>query len=564
MRTKRINKHNRGIYAVIILASTILIFADTAVFSAEKYKQGLVGQRFGEADLRRVKNAEVIDSLEHLWTENDDRGGSWSSRWQGYIVAPATGEITFHAETNKKVTIEIGGKERIRIPGELDPSGVFEFLQAQPGHMERTATIPMVNGKQYPITITYILENGSYGYLRVKWSWKGQKLTSIPRENLRHTTQQERDVNYQSALPIDRSAFVTVPVRHVMVYAKPGRFAGWPANDGLWSWGDEILVGFHEGTYQSVKKLSKGHCLNRGQPRRDLLARSLDGGQTWTIEYPDNYAGDGGKVQPCPGNINFAHPNFAMHCRGAQFRISYDMGKNWEGPYKLLDIGKKLSARTDYIVNGPNECLFFLSAEEPRVEAVFKDRAFCAMTKNGGKTIHFLSWMTDEPISVRSVMPSTVRLSGNCLVSALRRRLDVHLEDDVDFSKDWIDVYQSKDGGKTWRLLSKVADTETDNANDEERNGNPPSLIRLKNGRLCVTYGYREFPYGIRAKLSSDNGKTWSEEIHLRDDGRTWDLGYTRTVQRPDGKIVTIYYYATEENPEQHIAATIWDPDKVK
>ena len=42
------------------------------------------------------------------------------------------------------------------------------------------------------------------------------------------------------------------------------------------------------------------------------------------------------------------------------------------------------------------------------------------------------------------------------------------------------------------------------------------------------------------------------------------DLGYPRVVQRADGKIVTIYYYATEENPEQHIAATIWDPDKVK
>ena len=33
-------------------------------------------------------------------------------------------------------------------------------------------------------------------------------------------------------------------VRHVKVYAERGRFGGWPANHGLWSWGDEILVGF--------------------------------------------------------------------------------------------------------------------------------------------------------------------------------------------------------------------------------------------------------------------------------------------------------------------------------
>ena len=38
-----------------------------------------------------------------------------------------------------------------------------------------------------------------------------------------------------------------------------------------------------------------------------------------------------------------------------------------------------------------------------------------------------------------------------------------------------------------------------------------------------------------------------------------WDIGYTRSIQRPDGKIVTIYYYSTEKNVEQHIAATIWE-----
>jgi hypothetical protein len=33
--------------------------------------------------------------------------------------------------------------------------------------------------------------------------------------------------------------------RHVMIYHEPGRFAGWPANHGIWSWGDEILSGHH-------------------------------------------------------------------------------------------------------------------------------------------------------------------------------------------------------------------------------------------------------------------------------------------------------------------------------
>ena len=45
----------------------------------------------------------------------------------------------------------------------------------------------------------------------------------------------------------------------------------------------------------------------------------------------------------------------------------------------------------------------------------------------------------------------------------------------------------------------------------------------------------------------------------LRQDAHTWDMGYTRTVVRPDGKLVTIYYYTTAERPEQHLEATIWE-----
>jgi hypothetical protein len=46
----------------------------------------------------------------------------------------------------------------------------------------------------------------------------------------------------------------------------------------------------------------------------------------------------------------------------------------------------------------------------------------------------------------------------------------------------------------------------------------------------------------------------------LRKDGAAWDLGYVRTAQRPDGRIVTVYYFPEEQFTERIIAATIWDP----
>ena len=101
--------------------------------------------------------------------------------------------------------------------------------------------------------------------------------------------------------------------------------------------------------------------------------------------------------------------------------------------------------------------------------------------------------------------------------------------------------------------MNKVADT---------GRGNPPSMIKLKDERLAMTYGYRAEPYGIRARLSSDRGQTWGDEIILRKDAGNWDLGYPRTVQRPDGKIVTIYYYNDSPDKERYIGATIWDPGK--
>ena len=81
----------------------------------------------------------------------------------------------------------------------------------------------------------------------------------------------------------------------------------------------------------------------------------------------------------------------------------------------------------------------------------------------------------------------------------------------LDKPKSWIDAYASHDDGQTWSFLSTPE--------PDTGEGNPPSLLRLADGRLCLIYGRRARPYGILARLSSDQGKTWSDPIVLRDDG---------------------------------------------
>ena len=252
-------------------------------------------------------------------------------------------------------------------------------------------------------------------------------------------------------------------------------------------------------------------------------------------------------LKDCPGGIDFTDPNFAMTIRmtdvsvgPSRFYYSTDRGHNWRGPFRLpLFDQTGIAARTDYIVIGKHDCLLFLTAAKRDGE---EGRPLCVRTTDGGKSWQFVAWIGDEPQGY-AIMPSTVRLGPTELLSAIRCR---------DADRSWIDTYRSLDLGKSWkRDETPVSDL---------GEGNPPSLIRLKDGRLCLTYGYRAPPYEIRARLSSDGGRTWDPEFTIRGNGGGRDLGYPRSVQRPDGKIVTVYYFHDEPKGDRYIAATIWEP----
>ncbi len=507
-------------------------------------KQGLVGAYYGNADFTNIKESELLHRLEMSWDEETGHGRSWSGIWEGLIDAPVSGKVTFYLSTTQSAALEIARQPRISV--ENDPDSLQVELEMDKGHA-------------YPIKIWYGHVKGGEGYLNIQWSWGSLPRSKIPPERIYFTSRQAEKWNWviePDPQDIDYSQFIKAEAKHVMVYDEPGRFCGWPANNGIWLWEDEVLVGFTLSYYQE-KELH--HSVDETKPSKSVLARSLNGGTTWSLEDPENFVGDGGKVKKLRQPIDFNHPDFAFRSNGSNYFYSYDRGKSWNGPFEFPPlVDSKLTSRTDYLILNDKTCLFFLSAEEDQVWARLQDRAFAAVTKDGGSTFQFLSWITDS-IKVRSVMPSTVRINDSHLVSALRRRFDRKYENKPRYPQNWIDVYESLDQGRTWQFLSKVADTDRG-----KHNGNPPCLLKLEDGRLCVTYGFRGVPYGIRAKLSSDNGKTWGEEIHLRDDGRTFDLGYTRSVQRTDGKIITIYYYTTDKYREQHIAATIWDPKSIR
>lgn len=351
-------------------------------------------------------------------------------------------------------------------------------------------------------------------------------------------------------------------MKQVTVFKEDGRFGGWPANFGIWSWDNEILVGFARGWY---KNLGNRHHIDRDRPEEHLFARSLDGGETWVIENPSEKGyliPQGGSlhgIQPpwleappatdCPGGVNFTHPDFAMTLRmndvdagQCRFFVSYDRGHNWQGPWNLPHFGNQgTAARTDYIVEDQDSCLMFSTASKADGD---EGRPFCARTDDGGKTWEWVSWIMEEPTGF-GIMPSTVRLGDNELLSIIRRR---------EPGKRWNEAYYSADNGKTWTFRSNPVESLGE--------GNPASAIRLKDGRILTTNGNRQEPFNIEARISADNGVTWGEPIVLRGNGGGRDIGYPRTIQRPDGMVVTTYYWHDDPNTERYIGGTIWDPSK--
>jgi len=331
------------------------------------------------------------------------------------------------------------------------------------------------------------------------------------------------------------------PMEHVVVIKEEGRFSAWPANRGIWNWGDEILVGLVHGHY--AENPTGGHDIDRDKPSDDLLARSMNGGEAWDV-FERVVVEPEGSVPAEP--IDFQEEDTILNFRGSHWFVSKNRGDTWTGPYDLVDVGRPgLLARTDYLVEGPRRVTAFMAAEKT---GGGEGQAICIRTRDGGLTWEHVGWIGPEPPEDYgyAIMPATVSLGGDNYLSFIRRggRFDGQ-------KQWWIETYLSPDFGESWYRLHEPT---IDNA------GNPATLTRLDNGDLALTYGWRSAPYGIRARISKDNGITWSDEIILRADGASWDIGYPRTVQRADGKCVTVYYFHHPDQPERYIAATIWDP----
>ena len=95
----------------------------------------------------------------------------------------------------------------------------------------------------------------------------------------------------------------------------------------------------------------------------------------------------------------------------------------------------------------------------------------------------------------------------------------------------------SDDGGRSWTEPIKT-----------QIWGHPAHLLKLADGRILCTHGYRRTPLGVRTVFSEDSGETWdvAGTVVLRGDSSghsphrgegtgVGDVGYPVSMQLPGG-----------------------------
>lgn len=365
-----------------------------------------------------------------------------------------------------------------------------------------------------------------------------------------------------------------VRVERSLVHREPGRFAGWPANYGMWCWGDEVVAVFAVGW---TGRLDGLHARDLSRPFEPVQARSHDGGRTWTTEpftgtiptgarslSADEHVEPRLRVGPRVGRddfvpleqpVDFTDPETVLLCartgleRGSWswFYVSRDRARHWSGPFLLPDPGTGgIAARTDVVPLGERSALLLLTV--PKSDGA-EGRVLAVRTDDGGRSFHPAGWVGPEPTGF-AIMPSSRRLPDGSVLTAVRRAGPADRPGEP--YRHWIDVHRSSDAGANWSLLGTAVD-------DTGPGGNPPALVALPDGRLVISYGYRSSPFGLRAVVSTDDGRSWSEPLVLTDDCAVADLGYPRSVLLGD-TVLTVYYANAGAESERFIEAVRWIP----
>jgi sialidase-1 len=271
-------------------------------------------------------------------------------------------------------------------------------------------------------------------------------------------------------------------------------------------------------------------------------------------------------IAPVPGEVDLAKappgdPSARTEVRSAGIFQglwtvrSTDGGRTWTPRRPVTVTGlPPLAARAPVIEQADGSLLLIVNDyNRPDGKTRVWARIHCLRSMDQGATWAHHALVGDGAADrLHFLEPGWVRLRDGRILAMLRTRGEGAAGVREAPPAGYLFQTVSADGGRTW---TKPAPT--------PMWGFPAHLLELRDGRILCAYGYRQKPYGVRATLSRDGGRTWAVkgEIVVRDDGGSVDLGYPVSVQLADDTVLMAYYFNQEragapETATRYIAGT--------
>ena len=218
---------------------------------------------------------------------------------------------------------------------------------------------------------------------------------------------------------------------------------------------------------------------------------------------------------------------------GGYYIKSEDGGKKWKGPFYPPGIspeihygayGNKLPAYNRGALYESKDGRIFWIVVARHNNKITSNHLI--VSKDKGRTWKYSGEVAkDSSISFNEA--SVIETPNRDIVGFLRT---------ADFDDQAV-IARSKDGGKTFKWQSMGF------------KGHPSNALRLPDGRVLLTYGYRHKPFGIRARILNSECTDFetAPEMVLREDGDNDDIGYTWPVQLDKNRVLVVYYVNSAE-----------------
>ncbi len=177
------------------------------------------------------------------------------------------------------------------------------------------------------------------------------------------------------------------------------------------------------------------------------------------------------------------------------------------------------------------------------VDGAYSSHLFAS--SDNGRTWAYRSQMASHE-TLNLYEPSLTLCADGTLIAWIR----------TDHSEDRMASARSNDGGYTWQACQV-----------HDAIGHPAHGLRLRNGKILLTYGYRHEGFGVRARLLNEAGDNIDQalEFVIRDDGHCTDLGYPWALELDDGRVLIVYYFTTKNGTRNISYSTLnLDPNPLR